>query len=231
MGYTSMNVSTTNNLLRNSFLYMFVGLLITAGVPTYILLTNNTELLYSIQRYYWPLIIGEFAVVMILSFAINKISLGMARLMFFGYALLNGFVFSIFTLIFPIQILIYALGVTSLMFLVIAIYGYTTSEDLSKYSRILFGALITLVILSVINIFIKAPVFFWMVSVIGVVLFSALIAFDVNRIKNMAYELADGDEEMVDKLGVMGALTLYLDFINLFIFVLRLFGGNGSSRD
>ncbi|MGL6114626.1 Bax inhibitor-1/YccA family protein [Cetobacterium sp. SF1] len=226
MGYSSTNISTTNNLLRSSFLYMFVGLLITAAVPAYVLFTNNVGLLSAVQRFYLPLIIAEFAVVMVLSFAINKISVGMARILFFGYALLNGFVFSILTIAVPIQLLIYALAVTSIMFLVIAIYGYVTTEDLSQYSKILFGALIALVILSVINIFINAPAFYWMVSVFGVVLFSALIAFDVNRIKNMAYEIADGDEELVGKLGVMGALTLYLDFINLFVYVLRLFSGN-----
>lgn len=230
MGTGYLNVSATNNLLRKTFLYMFIGLLITACVPTYIVMTNNTNMLAMIQTYYWPLIIAEFVVVLVLSFAINKLSLSMARILFFGYALLNGFVFSIFTLFFSIYILIYALAVTAVMFLGIAIYGYTTNEDLSKYSRILFGALIGLVILSVINIFIKAPAFYWMVSVFGVVLFSALIAFDVNRIKNMAYEVSDGDSEMIGKLGVMGALALYLDFINLFVFILRLFGG-GSSRD
>ncbi|MBC2856660.1 MAG: Bax inhibitor-1/YccA family protein [Cetobacterium sp.] len=230
MGNTYMNVSVTNDLLRKTFVYMFIGLLITAGVPAYIILTKNTSLLNMIQTYYWPLIIAEFVVVLVLSFAINKISVGMAKILFFAYAFLNGFVFSIFTLFFSIYILTYALGITSLMFLVIAIYGYTTNEDLGKYSKIMFGGLITLVILSVINIFIKAPVFYWLVSVFGVIIFSAMIAFDVNRIKAMAYELSGGNESDIEKMGVIGALSLYLDFVNLFVYILRLVGG-GNNKD
>ena len=186
MRSTNIQLEASNTLLRNSFAYMFIGLLITMAVPSYILMTNNNELLSAIQRFYWPLIIAEFVVVLILSLAINKISSGMARILFFGYALLNGYVFSILTMFIPVPLLVYALGVTSVMFLVLAIYGYMTHEDLGKYSGILMGALVTLIILSVVNIFIKAPMFYWLVSVFGVILFSVLIAFDVNRIKALA---------------------------------------------
>lgn len=229
MKTTNLQLETSNTLLRNSFTYMFIGLLITAGVPAYIMISGNTQLLAAIQRYYWPLIIAEFAVVLILSFAINKISSAAAKFLFFGYALLNGYVFSILTMFIPITLLIYALAITSMMFLVLSVYGYMTREDLGKYSGIFMGALITLIILSIVNIFIKAPLFYWMVSVFGVVLFAALIAFDVNRIKALAYELSGGDEELIKKMGIMGALALYLDFLNLFVYVVRLLGGN--SRD
>lgn len=109
------------------------------------------------------------------------------------------------------------------MFAVIAVYGYTTKEDLSNYGGFLKTGLISLIIMSLINMFIGAPMLYWAVTILGVVIFSALIAYDVNRIKNMAYELAEGDDELIGKLGIIGALNLYLDFINLFLYILRIF--------
>ena len=85
-------------------------------------------------------------------------------------------------------------------------------------------ALISLIILSVINIFLKAGILEWIITIAGVVIFTGLIAYDVNRIKNISYQLADGDNEVMEKLGIIGALNLYLDFINLFIYILRIFG-------
>ena len=104
------------------------------------------------------------------------------------------------------------------------IYGYTTKEDLTKYSKFLMTGLITIIIISLINIFIKAPMLYWVGTILGVVIFSGLIAFDINRIKYIAYNIAGSDEEMVEKMGIIGALNLYLDFINLFLYLLRIFG-------
>lgn len=110
------------------------------------------------------------------------------------------------------------------MFIVIAAYGYTTSEDLSNYGKYLMTGLISIIIMSVINFFLKAPFLYWIGTVLGIVIFSALIAYDVNRIKKIAFQMANGDEEAMNKLGIIGALNLYLDFINLFLYLLRIFG-------
>lgn len=109
------------------------------------------------------------------------------------------------------------------MFTVLAIYGYTTNEDLSKYGGFLKTGLISLILMSVINIFLKASNLYWMVTILGVVIFSALICFDVNRIKKMAYQISSGDKEAMGKMGIIAALSLYLDFINLFLYLLRIF--------
>lgn len=214
---------SSNKLLRSSFLYMIMGLLVTFLVPVYIVFFNS-GLINFIAKSYYAIIILEFVVVMFLSARISKMSTGMSKLLFFVYSILNGFVFSLIGLaIGDVFVIGYTLVTTIIMFGVTAIYGYTTKEDLSNYSSYLKTGLISIIIVSLLNIFLKAPAVYWMITIFGVVLFSALTAYDVNKIKNLAYEISDGDEETIQKLGILGALTLYLDFINLFLYLLRIF--------
>ena len=214
---------SSNKLLRSSFLYMIMGLLVTFLVPIYMIFFN-AGMINLIARGYYAIILAEFIVVMVLSARINKLSTGTAKILFFIYSALNGFVFSLIGLaIGDIFIIGYTLVITIIMFSVVSIYGYTTKEDLSSYSGYLKTGLISLIIVSLLNIFLKAPTIYWIVTILGVVLFSALTAYDVNKIKRLAYEISDGDEEIVEKLGIIGALTLYLDFINLFLYLLRIF--------
>ncbi|NME35406.1 MULTISPECIES: Bax inhibitor-1/YccA family protein [Fusobacterium] len=219
--------SANNRLLRSSFAYMVIGLLITFLVPAYIILYNQ-NLIYSIMKLYMPIIILEFIVVIGLSAMLHKISTMTARLLFFFYSFLNGLVFSIIGVVVgDIYIIGYTLFTTMVMFGVTAAYGYFTNENLSNYGGYLKTGLISLIIISIINIFLKAPSLYWIVTIMGVVIFSALTAYDVNKIKNMAYEISYGDESTIEKLGVIGALTLYLDFINLFLYLLRIFSRKG----
>ncbi len=214
---------SSNKLLRSSFLYMIMGLLVTFLVPVYMIFFNP-ELINLIAKSYYAIIILEFIIVMFLSSRISKLSSGMSKLLFFIYSVLNGFVFSLIGLaIGDVFIIGYTLVTTIIMFGVTAIYGYATKEDLSNYSSYLKTGLISIIIVSLLNIFLKAPIVYWMITIFGVVLFSALTAYDVNKIKKLAYEISDGDEETIQKLGIMGALTLYLDFINLFLYLLRIF--------
>ena len=114
--------------------------------------------------------------------------------------------------------------ITLTIFVVTAIYGYTTQEDLSSYRRFFMIALISLIILSIINIFLKANMLEWVITIAGTVIFTGLIAYDVNRIKWISYQLSDGDNEVMEKMSIDGAFNLYLDFINLFLYLLRIFG-------
>lgn len=213
----------TNSFLRKVFLNMIVGILITAAVPAYVFFFNQ-GLLYTIMSYFKIITFAELGLVFFLSLGINKMSSGTARLIFFIYSLMNGILFSSLAFVFdPISIL-YTLGVALVMFVVIAVYGYTTSEDLSHYGKYLITGLISIIIMSIINFFIKAPMLYWAGTILGIVIFSALIAYDVNRIKRLAYNIADGDREVIEKIGIIGALNLYLDFINLFLYLLRIFG-------
>ena len=220
--YFEMTASS-NKLLRSSFLYMILGLLVTFLVPVYMIFFNNNLINFIIRGYY-AILIAEVILVMVLSARIEKISPMSAKILFFVYSILNGLVFSMIGLaVGDIFLIGYTLVITIVMFGLLAIYGYTTKEDLSNYGGYLKTSLLTLLIVSVLNIFLKAPMLYWIVSIGGVVVFSALTVYDVNKIKQLAYRISDGDPEMVEKLGIIGALELYLDFINIFLYLLRIF--------
>lgn len=222
VSYT-LDTDVSNSFIRKVFLNMIVGLIITTIVPVYVFFFNPS-LVYTLASYFKLIAIGEVALVFFLSLGINKMSSMTARFMFYLYSLANGILFSSLAFVFHPGSILYTLGVTTIMFIVIAIYGYTTKEDLTKYSKFLMTGLITIIIISIINFFISAPALYWIGTILGVVIFSGLIAFDINRIKLIAYNIADNDDEMVEKMGIIGALNLYLDFINLFLYLLRIFG-------
>ena len=220
--YFEMTASS-NKLLRSSFLYMILGLLVTFLVPVYMIFFNNNLINFVIRGYY-AILIAEVILVMVLSARIEKISPMSAKILFFVYSILNGLVFSMIGLaVGDIFLIGYTLAITIVMFGLLAIYGYTTKEDLSNYGGYLKTSLLTLLIVSILNIFLKAPMLYWIVSIGGVVVFSALTVYDVNKIKQLAYRISDRDPEMVEKLGIIGALELYLDFINIFLYLLRIF--------
>ena len=224
--YYNMNdidIKSSNNLLRKVFLYMILGIAISFGTGAYLLYFNQ-NLLYSLLNYFQILIIAELAMVFSISFFINKISSSLAKILFFAYSLVNGVTLTVIGFIYAPQIIFYAFMITLTIFVVTAIYGYTTQEDLSSYRRFFKIALISLILLSVFNAFMRVGILEWVITIAGVVIFTGLIAYDVNRIKFISYQLADGDNEAMEKMGIIGALNLYLDFINLFIYILRIFG-------
>ena len=224
--YYNMNdidVRSSNNFLRKVFLYMILGIAISFGTGAYLLYFNQ-GLLSTLFNYYQFLVIAELAMVFSISFFINKISSSLAKILFFAYSLVNGITLTVIGFIYAPQIIFYAFMITLTIFVVTAIYGYTTQEDLSSYRRFFMIALISLIILSIINAFMGVGMLEWVITIGGVVIFTGLIAYDVNRIKFISYQLADGDNEAMEKMGIIGALNLYLDFINLFIYILRIFG-------
>ena len=211
--YYNMNdidIKSSNNLLRKVFLYMILGIAISFGTGTYLLYFNQ-GLLSTLFNYYQFLVIAELAMVFSISFFINKISSSLAKILFFTYSLVNGVTLTVIGLIYAPQIIFYAFMITLTIFVVTAIYGYTTQEDLSSYRRFFMIALISLILLSAFNAFMRVGMLEWVITVAGVVIFTGLIAYDVNRIKFISYQLADGDNEAID-------------FINLFIYILRIFG-------
>ena len=224
--YYNMNdidIRSSNNFLRKVFLYMILGIAISFGTGAYLLYFNQ-GLLYVLFDYYKFLVIAELAMVFSMSFLINKISASFARILFLAYSLVNGITLTTIGIIYAPQVIFYAFMTTLTIFVVTAIYGYTTQEDLSSYRRFFMIALISLIVLSIFNAFMKVGMLEWVITIAGVVIFTGLIAYDVNRIKALSYELADGDNEAMEKMGIIGALNLYLDFINLFIYILRIFG-------
>lgn len=224
--YYNMNdidIRSSNNFLRKVFLYMILGIAISFGTGAYLLYFNQ-GLLSTLFNYYQFLVIAELAMVFSISLFINKMSSSLARILFFAYSLVNGITLTVIGLIYAPQVIFYAFMITLTIFVVTAIYGYTTQEDLSSYRRFFMIALISLIILSIINAFMRVGMLEWVITIAGVVIFTGLIAYDVNRIKAISYQLADGDNEAMEKMSVIGALNLYLDFINLFIYILRIFG-------
>ena len=224
--YYNMNdidVRSSNNFLRKVFLYMILGIAISFGTGVYLLFFNQ-DLLYRLFDYYKFLVIAELAMVFSMSFLINKISASLARILFLAYSLVNGVTLTTIGIIYAPQVIFYAFITTLTIFVVTAIYGYTTQEDLSSYRRFFIIALISLIVLSIFNAFMRVGMLEWVITIAGVVIFTGLIAYDVNRIKAISYQLADGDNETMEKMGIIGALNLYLDFINLFIYILRIFG-------
>ena len=224
--YYNMNdidIKSSNNLLRKVFLYMILGIAISFGTGAYLLYFNQ-GLLSTLFNYYQFLVIAELAMVFSISFFINKMSSSLARSLFFAYSLVNGITLTVIGRIYAPQVIFYAFMITLTIFVVTAIYGYTTQEDLSSYRRFFMIALISLIALSIFNAFMRVGMLEWVITIGGVVIFTGLIAYDVNRIKFISYQLADGDNEAMEKMGIIGALNLYLDFINLFIYILRIFG-------
>ena len=224
--YYNMNdidVRSSNNFLRKVFLYMILGIAISFGTGAYLLYFNQ-GLLYTLLDYYQFLVIAELAMVFSISFFINKISAGLARILFLAYSLVNGITLTVIGLIYAPQIIFYAFMITLTIFVVTAIYGYTTQEDLSSYRRFFIVGLISLIIMGLINIRLGVGPLYWIETIAGVVIFTGLIAYDVNRIKWISYQLADGDNEVMEKMSIDGAFNLYLDFINLFLYLLRIFG-------
>ncbi|MEO8612772.1 MAG: Bax inhibitor-1/YccA family protein [Chloroflexota bacterium] len=214
-----------NALMRQVYLWMATGLLVTAAVAV------GTATMPSLQRLALNpavliiAIIAELALVLILSFALKRLSPGVAIAMFFVYAALNGFTLSIIFLAYELPAIGAAFLTTAGLFGAMTVVGFTTKTDLSKYSTYFLMALIGLIIAGVINIFLQSSAFDFIISIAGVLIFTALTAYDTQRIKVMASDptiQADGSLSM--KLSIMGALRLYLDFINLFLFLLRLFG-------
>ncbi len=224
--YYNMNdidIRSSNNFLRKVFLYMILGIAISFGTGAYLLYFNQ-GLLSTLFNYYQFLVIAELAMVFSISFFINKMSSSLARSLFFAYSLVNGITLTVIGRIYAPQVIFYAFMITLTIFVVTAIYGYTTQEDLSSYRRFFMIALISLIALSIFNAFMRVGMLEWVITIGGVVIFTGLIAYDVNRIKAISYQLADGDNEAMEKMGIIGALNLYLDFINLFIYILRIFG-------
>ncbi|MBP3920257.1 MAG: Bax inhibitor-1/YccA family protein [Bacilli bacterium] len=207
-----------NKIFTKIYGWMFLGLLISFITGYYV--STNENMLYNIFQTgtYWILAIIEIVVVIWLSAGIRKMNIVTARTLYILYSILTGLTLSSIFLAYKIGSIIYVFGFTSIMFAIMAILGKTTKLDLTKLGTILFVGLLGIVIASIINIFVGSQTFDLVLCIIGIIIFTAYIAYDVNKIK---YTLEYLEE---DKVAIIGAFELYLDFINLFIKLLRLFG-------
>lgn len=218
------NASTFKVLMRKVYLWMTLALMITGITATGVANSPNIlALIYSSQVVMWGIIIAEFGLVIYISARLEKLSLSTATTLFALYSILNGVMLSSIFLLYSTAIISKVFFITAGTFGVTALYGYATKKDLSSLGNILFMALIGLVIATVVNVFMKSAMFDLILSYIGVIIFVGLTAWDSQKIKHMMMVQQDADER-AQKLALIGALSLYLDFINLFLYLLRIFG-------
>ena len=174
---------------------------------------------------YWVLIIAEVGLVMVISSMINKMSAALATALFVAYSALNGITLGSIFIVYSLGSIASTFFITAGTFAAMAIVGTVTKIDLSKMGSILLMALIGLIIASIVNIFLHSSTLYWVCTYAGVLIFTGLTAYDVQNIKRLCYETEGHGFEVKRKIAVIGALTLYLDFVNLMLYLLRIFGG------
>jgi FtsH-binding integral membrane protein len=236
MNYNELNYGTTTReqelsmsaafpiLMRKVYVWMTLALVIT-GVTAYGVATSP-GLMMAIatnKLLFWGLIIAEFGLVVAISAAINKLSLTTATLLFVLYSVINGATLSFIFAIYTMSSIASVFFITAGTFAVMAVIGYTTKKDLTSMGKILFMALIGIIIATIVNIFLKSTGLQMIVSYLGVLIFVGLTAYDSQKIKQMLLMAPDAGEG-AQKIALLGALSLYLDFVNLFIYLLRIFG-------
>ncbi len=224
-----VGVQATNLFLRGVYNWMSLGLGLTALVA-YMVATSPAiaQAIFGNPLLFWGLVIAEFGLVMAISGAVHRMSAGMATGLFLLYSALNGATLSSVLMVYTASSVFKAFIVCTGMFAMMSVYGATTKKDLTSWGSFLFMGLIGIVIASIVNIFMASTALDFVISGIGVLLFTGLTAFDTQKLKMMG-ESAPMDDTLAIRRGtILGALTLYLDFINLFLFLLRFFG---SSRD
>ena len=218
-----------SQVMRKVYVKMFLGLLLTA-ITSWLVLTNEAIGSIFIQTgaeglqlspLVYVLIFVELGLVFALSMAINKLNPVVATVMFYAYAMINGITLAPIFLVYTMSSIALTFFVTAGVFLAMSIYGYTTKSDLTKFGSFMVMALIGLIVCTIINIFWANSVMDWIISFAGVIIFIGLTAWDTQKIKQMAQET---DEANAGKLATIGALSLYLDFINLFLYLLRFLG-------
>ncbi len=232
MEYNSSYSSTTSSssilsiVMRKVYLRMFLALVVTALTALYVASSPAVlTTLFSNTAIPIGLIIAQLAVVFVISGMLNRLSTTVATLLFFLYAILTGVVFSSIFVVYELGSIAYTFFITAGVFGAMSVYGLVTKNDMTKFGSYCVMALIGLIIASVVNLFMKSSSLDWIISFAGVAIFIGLTAWDTQKIKNAAYM---ADPSQTGKLATIGALSLYLDFINLFLYLLRFFG---NSRD
>lgn len=232
--YSSFSQSSvlvkTNSFIRSVYNWMAIGLALT-GITSYYVASNETamKLLYGTPGLLMILIIAELGFVFFLSARIQRIEATTATFLFAVYSILNGITLSFIFLAYTATSIVSTFLICSVTFLGCSIYGMITKKDLTSLGGFMFMGLIGIMIASVINIFLQNTAMQMIISYIGVIVFVGLTAYDTQKLKDMATTIpGDATGAMIRKGAIMGALTLYLDFINLFIMLLRVFG---NSRD
>lgn len=208
-----------NNVFKKVYMWMFIGLLLTFATGYFVSINENMA--YKVYSLYWVLAIIEIILVIVLSARIGKMNITTSRIMFLTYSFVSGLTFSSVFIAYDMRSIIIVFLISSLLFLIFAILGYITKLDLTSVGTFLLMALIGIVICSIINIFVGNGTFEIVICSISVLIFLGFTAYDVNKIKQLQDIYPDEDS-----LAIVGALELYLDFINIFLDLLRIVANN-----
>lgn len=219
-----VNASAVSTLFKSVYLQMAAALSVTGLVAYYLsqsidfwtFIAENVSLI-------WVILFAQLGLVMWISARIMSMSMSAATILFIIYSAMMGVTMSSIFMLYTAESIAYVFFITAGMFLVMSVIGYVTRMDLSKVGSVLFMALIGIIIASVVNIFLESEMLYWIISYVGVVVFTGLAAYDTQKIKHMLVEYGTADD-LGHRFALLGALTLYLDFINLFLFLLRIFG-------
>ena len=227
---TEVNTSTFDSafsvLMRNVYSWMSLALVVTALSALYV--SNSPyvlELLFSNSSSFIILIVAQLGLALAFSFGLQKMSFGVASLLYGLYAILTGVTFSTVFMVYTAGSIASTFFITAGTFGAMSLYGYLTKKDLSKWGQILLMGLLGIIIASVVNLFMHSDTVMWVTTYIGVIVFVGLTAYDTQKIKNLLYESSEqGVNENTLKLSLFGSFMLYLDFINLFLKLIRLLG-------
>ena len=216
------------SVFRRVYIWMTMALCITG--LTALIIANNNDIMYSLlqnEATFWIIMIAELALVFILAGRLHKLSMGTATILFILYSVLNGITMSLIFIIYTESSIAATFFVTAGTFGAVSLYGLATKKDLSSWGSILIMGVIGIVIASVVNIFMGSETLYWIISYAGVLIFVGLTAYDTQKIKEVLLNPNVEVDDNLNKIALFGALQLYLDFINLFMHLLRIMG----SRD
>lgn len=220
----SVHYAREVNVMYRIYAWMCAALAITAAVAYYVAITPAIFIfIHKNPISLIVLFLLQLGLVVAISSFINKLNLATAIGLFILYSISMGMMLSVIFMLYTLGSIFSTFIVTSVMFGAMAVYGYVTKTDLTSMGSILFMGLIGIILAGLINLWFKSPAFDFVISGIGVLIFTLLTAYDVQKLKYMVQELT-ADRETTSKIAIVGALTLYLDFINLFLFLLRLLG-------
>lgn len=218
----------TNAVMKRVYVRMFIGLLVSAFCALGVASSPAAlSFFFGNQLVFWGMLIAMLVMAFVIPARLNKMSTGAVLSCFIVYSALMGCWLAPIFLAYKLGTIVYTLFITAGTFGAMSVYGFFTKTDLSKMGSYLMMALFGLLIAMVVNIFVASSTFDWIISIVGVLLFVGLTAWDTQQVKQLS--AMNLDPTMADKLATMGAMSLYLDFINLFLFLLRILGGN--SRD
>lgn len=218
------SVSTFASLVSKVYLWMTMALAITGLTALYVAQSGLVFTIANNTAYFWGLLIAELAVVWILSANIMRLSFPVAGIMFAIYSILNGATCSFIILAYTAESLATTFFVTAGTFGAMSLVGAFIKKDLSGFGRILMMTLIGLIIATIVNIFVASSALSWALTYIGVLLFCGLTAYDTQKMKEILYQYQHTGNQNIMKIALMCSLSLYLDFINLFLYLLRIFG-------